>query len=774
MTPAPDEPPRLLDGLVVADLLPPELGMTGDILARLGATVVRVIGGPTATSRFDRRWCQRASVWAIHETQVGAGTDDEQRLLARADVVLRWSPEDERDPTKGSAGSGPGTGGDRAEGPVIVEVSPFGSSGPRAGWRAGDLGVAAASGNLWATGQPDRPPVRCAAPLGAIHVGAEAAFAALCALAGGSPRADVSMAETMVGACLGAPANLGAVGDRGQRTGDVIGLTREIWPCRDGWVSFGLRGGPARVPSLRRLAELASARGDRRLEGVAWETYNPRSADPEFLAQLTAAVAELLRSLTLDELEQLAEEGVLVAPVLDAAAIARSPQLEGRRFFDAEGRPSSFAAARRPGGAWHWLGGPGPRDEWRRSGSWGAAGVVGGAPWDGTTIVELGSGVAGPLVGRYFAEQGARVVRVESATRPDFLRLYALGPENPHGLEGSTQYVWTNTAKLGLSLDLKDPEGRRLLLELIRRADAVIENFTPGTLDRLGLGYEVLAEIRPDLVLLSTSFNGQTGPRRHEAGFGALGSAASGFNNLTGWPDGPPIGPATTITDSLNPRFAAAALAAALLRRRRTGEGFQLDLAQVETALYALSPWLAWCRAGGTWSRGGNLADGAVPHGVYRCAGDDRWVAVAVWSDDEWQSLRDAIGWEGPALDTLGERVAAAEQIEAALEDYTARRTADEVADRLQELGVEAVPVADYCDVAADPTLGARAHFVAQDHPVLGPVLAERSGYRLEPDLGGYEGASPTLGGDNRRILRELCGVAEDQLDPLLGSPALR
>jgi len=779
MTVTVDEAVRLLDGLVVADLLPPELGMTGSILARLGATVVRVTGGSVATPRFDRRWRNTAGVWSTNETVVvSAGSDGELRLLAGADVILRWSGSATRGEggTPGATASGAAPARALAGGPVTVEVSPFGASGPRTGWLASDLGVAAASGNLWATGDPARPPVRCAAPLGAIHVGAEAAMAALTALAGGSLRADVSMAETMAGACLGGPANLGAAGDRGQRTGADIGLTREVWPCRDGWVSFGLRGGPARVPSLRRLAELAAGRGDHRLADVDWETYNPRSADPTLLADLSMAMADMFGALGLAELERLAaEEGVLVAPVLDAAAIARSPQLAARRFFDSGGRPASFGAVRRPGGSWHRLDGSGSAGgDWQRSGRAGWASGDGGAPWAGTVIVELGSGVAGPLVGRYFAEQGATVVRVESATRPDFLRLYALSPDNPHGLEGSSQFAWTNAAKLGISLDLKQPEGRRMLLEMIRRADAVIENFTPGTLHRLGLDWETLTDVNPNVVLLSTSFNGQTGPRRHEAGFGALGSAVSGFNHLTGWPDGPPVGPATTITDSLNPRFAAAALAAALLHRQRTGEGVQLDLSQVETAVFSLSPWIEWCRGGGIWARDGNRADGAVPHGLYPCAGDDRWVAVAVWSDEEWASLRDAIGWGGPPLGSLREREASADQINAALAAYTAARTADDVARHLQATGVEAVPVADYCDVVVDPTLGLRTHFVVQDHPVLGSILAERSGYRLEPDLGGYERPAPTLSGDNRRVLHELCGVPEDRLDELLASPAFR
>lgn len=769
---------RLLEGVVVADALPPELGMSGSILAHLGATVVRIADSGQAPSRADLRWQEASWVWVSGQEVAEAGSDEGQELQTKADIVLRWVRDTDitsgSEPASGEATSPP------ARPQVTVIVSPFGIVGPRAPWMASDLGVAAASGNLWATGDPDRPPVRCAAPLSAVHLGAEAVMAALTALAGGSSRADVSMAETMCSACLGAPAMLGATGDRGHRTGSLIGLTQEIWRCRDGWVSFGLRGGPARIPSLRTLAALAADRGDGRLAGVEWEDYNPRTADPAFLATLTAVLGDLFAGLTLVEFDALAsEEGVLVAPIVDAQAIQRSSQLAARNFFDESGLPRSFVTARRPGGSWQWL-------EPRASSATGMCSDDSGRlragwrtptpqrPWAETRIVVLGSGVAGPLIGRYFAEQGATVVRVESASRPDFLRLYAAGPQNPHGLEGSGQFAWSNAGMLGVSLDLKHPEGRRLLLELVRESDAVVENFTTSTLDRLGLGWEVLSATQPGIVLLSTSFNGQTGPRCHEAGFGSLGSAASGFNHLTGWEDRAPIGPATTITDSLNPRFGAAVLAAALLHRRRTGGGLHIDLSQVECALFSLKPWLAWSAHDQSWARAGNRAEGAVPHGLYPCTGDDHWVAIAVWSDAEWVALRNAIGWAGPPLASLDERVASREVIDAAVTSYTVARPADAVAEHLQALGVEAVPVADYRDLATDPTLAARHHFVTQEHPVLGTILVERSGYRLEPDRGDYERTAPTMGRDNRVVLETLGGLSPDEVEHLLASSALR
>jgi len=746
----------LLDGLAVVDLLPPAFGMTGRILADLGALVVRA-GWSASTVRVDPRWTAGAWTWDLGKSVVDVDADQLARLVADSDMVLRLE-----EPGAAAAVAGAAV--------LDVVLSPFGAVGPRAGWTASDLGVAAASGNLWATGDPDRPPVRCSAPLSLAHAGSEAAFAALSALrAGTRGRVDVSMAEAFTVACLGAPAGAGVHGDRGARTGAVMGGTKEIWPCADGWVSFGLRGGAARQPSLERLAALAAERGDERLVGVDWARYSPATAAPDLVATLTEAMGALFASMTVAELDALAtEEQVLVAPVLDAAGVTASAQLAARHFFlRPEGRPEvpgSFAAARPPGGDWRRLVPVGPA-------------VAGGAPagpeateagaWAGTTIVEFGAGVAGPLVGRYFAEQGATVVRVESATRPDFLRVYALGPKNPHGLEGSSLFVWTNAGKLGVTLDLKQDEARRLARRLVGSADAVIENFTPGALDRLDLGYDELAAAHPRLVVLSMSFHGQTGPRRTEAGFGALGSALSGFDHLTGWPDREPIGPASTITDSLAPRFGAALLAAALLRQRATGAGAHLDVGQLEATVYALSPWLAWCAEHGDWGREGNRSPVAVPHGLYPGRGDDRWLAVAVWTDDEWAVLADAIGWSGPPLATLAERQAAADEIEAALRLWTGSRDPDDAAAVLQAVGVEAVPVADYCDVARDETLRTRGHFVPTDHAVLGSVLAERGAYRLDADRGGYPRASPELGRDNRRVFVDLLGLTVDEFERL-------
>src|SRR5204863_557105 len=262
--------------------------------------------------------------------------------------------------------------------------------------------------------------------------------------------------------------------------------------------------------------------------------------------------------------------------------------------------------------------------------------VPDGTPaWARVHILEFGAGAAGPIATRYFSENGATVLRIESRNRPDFLRAMALAlSDNPHGLEGAPMYDGLNVGKRNLTLNLKHPAAveivRRLVVEW---ADAVAENFAPRAMKSFGLDYESLAAIKPDLVMMSACLNGQNRPHKDYPGFGGQGSALGGYNALTGWPDREPIGPYGTITDSLAPRYVAAALAAGLLYRRRTGKGVYLDVAQVETAHWSLSPWLLDYELDDVLRlRNGNRHADAAPHGAFRCAdeGDvgDRWVAI--------------------------------------------------------------------------------------------------------------------------------------------------
>ena len=588
-----------------------------------------------------------------------------------------------------------------------VSVTPFGLDGPRSTWKATDLGVMASTGNMYCTGDPDRPPVRCTEPTAWAHVGPETAFATLTAIASGRPqRVDVSAQEVVMIASMGHAARFPRTGNRGKRSGANIGNTREIWPCADGFVSFGLRGGRARVANLQTITRLVDEDGlaTPALTDRDWTTYDHTKMTPEELEEISAPIAAYFERHKMAELYEIAcETNLMLAPANSPRELVESKQLAERDFFcTVEGLgkiPRSFVHVTSPGDA---VAEPGAAAVAVRDVSVGArpragqhaaaarAGLGAAASsdrrpaWSGTTIIEFGTGAAGPIAVRYFAEHGAKVIRIESRTRPDFLRTY--GSNGPYGLEGSDMFDSLNVGKLGVTLNLKHPEGVGIARKLIGLADAVAENFAPRAMRGFGLDYAALAADKPSLVMVSSCLQGQTGPHRDYPGFGGQGSALGGYNILTGWPDREPIGPFGTITDSLAPRFVATALAAGLLYNRRTGNGVYLDVSQAESAVYSLSPWIADYTVNGRIGiRQGNRSERFSPHGVFPCKGDDRWVAIACFTDGDWQKLAGVLGIDERGIDRDLDRDH--DQIEKTIAEWTSQRDATEVAEMLQGVG---------------------------------------------------------------------------------------
>jgi benzylsuccinate CoA-transferase BbsF subunit len=391
--------------------------------------------------------------------------------------------------------------------------------------------------------------------------------------------------------------------------------------------------------------------------------------------------------------------------------------------------------------------------------------------FEGLTILELGAGAAGPVATRYFADLGATVVRVESAARPDFLRLLHFKPGDPHGLNGGVMFVLMNPNKLSVSVNLSKPAGIAVVERLVGWADVVSENFSPRAMAKWGLGYERLRELRPDLVMVSSCLFGQTGPQRLYPGFGGQGSAIAGFNHLTGWPDREAIGPSGTITDSLSPRFVALLIAAALYHRERTGEGQYIDVSQIETGVYSLSEAIVRCSAlGEVLGRRGNHAEDAAPHAVYPCAGEDRWIAIAVFSDAEWKRLGGALGEPGFARDarfaTLAGRLEHEEALDAALAETTRGHEPYALMRRLQAAGVEAGVVQSCADLLADPQLEARRHFVRMHHRHLGEMDFEHYGLLFSESAREIRVPGPDLGEHNQQVLSEV-GYSADEIRAL-------
>ena len=398
--------------------------------------------------------------------------------------------------------------------------------------------------------------------------------------------------------------------------------------------------------------------------------------------------------------------------------------------------------------------------------------------FDGVRVLELGAGAAGPVATRYFADHGATVVKVESATRPDFMRLVHYRKDDPHGLEAQPLYVLMNPNKKNVSINLSHPEGVELVLRLVDWADVVAENFSPRAMAKWGLDHASLRARKPGLVMVSSCLFGQTGPQRMYPGFGGQGAAIAGFNHMTGWPDRAAVGPHGTITDSLSPRYVALLIAGALLHRRRTGEGQYLDVSQIETGVYSASEMLVrYAARGEVMERRGNRDEHAAPHGIYPCRGDERWIAIAIRSDPEWRLLRRLLSnppfAQDPRFDRLEDRRRHADELDGYLARATREHDAEELMQRLQEAGLEAGAVQGYDALLADPQLAHRGHFQRLRHAHLGELEFENYGIRLAEAPPRLESPGPNLGEHNREVLCGMLGLDEAELERLAADGVL-
>ena len=389
--------------------------------------------------------------------------------------------------------------------------------------------------------------------------------------------------------------------------------------------------------------------------------------------------------------------------------------------------------------------------------------------FQGVNVLELGAGAAGPVATRYLADHGASVIRIESSKRPDFLRTIALTPDSKFGLDGAPLFVLMNANKLSVTINMSVPEGVEVAKRLIAWADVVSENFSPKAMTKWGLDYETLCAIKPGLVVISSCLFGQTGPQRMYPGFGGQGSAISGFNQLTGWPDREAVGPHGTITDSLSPRYVALSIAAALLQRKRTGKGQYIDVSQIETAVYSLSEMIVrYSARGEVLERRGNHCEYAAPHALYPCQGEDRWIAIAVFSEEEWRSLRAVMGEPGWAaeerFETLEARLAHQQELDARIAAWTRNFEPKALMAQLQAAGVEAGVVQNYADLQDDPQLAHRGHFQELEHLHLGPVRLEQYGIRLSESPPKISSPGPNLGEHNDYILGELLGYSPEEI----------
>jgi crotonobetainyl-CoA:carnitine CoA-transferase CaiB-like acyl-CoA transferase len=403
-------------------------------------------------------------------------------------------------------------------------------------------------------------------------------------------------------------------------------------------------------------------------------------------------------------------------------------------------------------------------------------------PLAGLKVADLSWVVAGPTVGRVLADYGAIVVRVETAKRVETARVVGPFHGGVPGPEQSALYGNVNAGKLGLALDLSLEPARAVVRDLVRWADVVTEAFSPGMMHRWGLDYEALRAIKPDLIMLSTSLMGQTGPYAGYAGYGNSGAALSGFQNLVGWPDRLPIGPFGPYTDYVGPRYSLVAVLAALEYRRRSGEGCYIDHSQAESGInFLAAAFVDHFTTGRIAERAGNTDPQMAPHGVFRCRPEDdqqdAWVAIAVRSDDEWVRLAGLIGGPNLAADarfaSTAARLARTDELDKLLNEWTAQRSASEVEELLQDRGIPAHKVQTSRDFADDPQLQHLGHLVRLEHPLHGETVVEASRFRLSRTPAVTDRCAPTYGRDTHLVLRDILGYDDERIAALTEIGAL-
>ncbi|HAF09137.1 MAG TPA: CoA transferase [Chloroflexi bacterium] len=381
----------------------------------------------------------------------------------------------------------------------------------------------------------------------------------------------------------------------------------------------------------------------------------------------------------------------------------------------------------------------------------------------GLRVVEMGFAAAGPLVGKYLANFGAEVIRLESRLAADVFRTtYPPFKDDVVEPDRAGMFAFYNDGKRSATLNLKHPKGAALARALIGRADVFVESFTPGTVARLGVGAETLRADHPELIVLSSCNQGQTGPHAFHPGYGSQLSALAGFVHLLGEPDSTPVLLYGPYIDYVAVGYGAIAVLAALERRTRTGIGCTIDLSQYEAGLQFLTPSILEFAANGRIpGRAGNADAVAAPHGVYRCAGADRWVALSVWSEAEWRALCDLMDLSGPP--TLSGRRAARAELDAAIGRWTATRERDDVVALLRRAGVRAAPVLSISELFSDPQLAHRGMWPAVTHPAIGAMHVMAPPFRLSATPSLQERPGPTVGADNDHVFGEILGLSLDE-----------
>jgi crotonobetainyl-CoA:carnitine CoA-transferase CaiB-like acyl-CoA transferase len=782
-----------LAGLQVLDLADEKASYCSKLLADLGARVIKVEKpGGDPSRKIGPFWNdsphpERSLPFFYNNTnKLGItlnlghceGKKNFLRLVEESDVVVEAFPPRHLE--------GLGLGFEALSkinpGIILASVTGFGQNGPRKDYKSCDLVASAFGGQMYVSGSPSTFPLKIFGEQSYYIASLYAAIGILLALQNRrqsrrGEHLDVSLQEAVTSTLEHVMVQFFYE--------HIIPKRKEglhwnnafcILPCKDGFIHLTL------FQQWETLVEWMAR------ENKAGDLLATKWKDEEYRKTHLDHIVEALQGWTKDHTAgELFEMGQLMhfpwAPVQSPQEVLDSPHLKARGFFSEIDHPELNTTIKYPGLPYKFS--SLPPIQYKR------APLIG---QDNAQIVHKGQSVAvtehkkvrainkgrfikkgflkglrvldftrvqaGPYATRIIADFGAEVIKVQSQKT-------AKGAES-----NSEGYFNTwNRNKKSITLDMSHVEARELALELAAISDVVIENFSPRVMSNWGLNYERMKEIKSDLIMISMSGMGQTGPWKDFVAFGPTIQSLGGLTYLTSYAKGPPIGLGYSYADTIAGLYGALAVLMALEYRDRTGQGQYIDLSEYEAICTINGPLFLDLSANQrTVLPEGNRSDSmpSAPHGCYKCAGKDRWCVIAVFNDAEWEGLCQVMGqpdWrKEERFSTLSKRKAQSEKVDELIGQWTSKNTPEKVVRLLQEAGVPSGIVQNSEDLANDPQLMARDFFVHLKHHVLGDTISDGSPIKFSRTPTGPWKAAPLLGEDNQYVYTQLLGLTEEEL----------
>ena len=673
---------------------------------------------------------------------------------------------------------------------VMCSITPFGLTGPYKDYNAYELNVSHGGGWGWlspgASDFPDLPPLKVAGHQCDFQGGVSGAMASLAAYhraleTGAGEHIDLST-QAFIAAFLEQNFVYYSYSDRiASRLGKRLLYPWGIFECQDGLL-FILA---VEEDQWERIVELMDTP-----EWAGWEIFEGATERSKNQDVMKMYLDEWVKDWKVEELwHQAQSRRICFAPVFGMEQLSKQEQLRSRNFFVEVNHPKAgtvtqlgppyqlrepwwqirrpapllgqhtdevldalpSAPAPRP---------PAPSPKTRR-------------PLEGVRVADFTWVWAGPYGTMYLTHLGAEVIKVESNTRIDITRRLPLYPTGMKaGVNRSGLFNQWSLGKKSVLINFAQPEGLAVVKELIENSDVVVDNFATGVMERLGLGYDELVKIKPDIIMASVSGYGHSGPLQNYMGYGPAIAPLTGLSAMTGYAGGPPQEVGISYGDPNSGIHAAVAVTAALAARKRTGKGQYIDVSLWESVA-ALVPegWMDYAMNGLEPTRRGNRDPLMAPHNCFRCAGEDEWVSIACGSDAEWQALCEAMGQTGLGTDarfrTVQDRKANEDELDNIITAWTEARDKWQVTETLQARGVAAFPSMNSKDLADDPHLKQRGFFAELPHAEVGIRKHTGIPWLLSESPNGVQNQAPLLGQHTDQVMRDVLGYSDEHIAQL-------